>query len=174
MRKLNDSANIELQPLSQSFFDLEFFNKYKIEDTTKRYQSWHCFDGLGKYIGADLKMPGQLEIWKNRKKLKTIKFAEIINSNTLFPLLNVCYSSMRSISEDNQLLVAGLQIKGLIAKYEFECEHFDIDKLELSAVEIQLENYNFLLLYKLVYDGVELISRNADTVQVGSVFSLMN
>ena len=174
MNKLYDASNTEQQPLSHCFYDLDFFNKYNIEDNFKTYKSWRDFHSQGKYKGADLLSLGQMEIWKNRKKLKTIKFTEIINSNSLFPILNFCYSQMPCVSEDNQLLLVGLQYKGLVAKYEFICDSFDLDKLELSVVEINLVNYNFLVVNRITYNGVELISRKNDVVQVSSVFSLKN
>lgn len=47
------------------------------------------FEKLKSYRGPNLFEPGQIEFWKDRKRLKTYKFQEIIQSMMLFPILNI-------------------------------------------------------------------------------------
>lgn len=47
------------------------------------------FEGLKFYRGANLLEGGEIEFWKNRKRLKTYNFQEIIQSMMLFPILKI-------------------------------------------------------------------------------------
>ena len=127
------------------------------------------FEALKTYRGANLMEPGQIEFWKDRKRLKTYKFQEIVQSAMLFPILNICKIEFSSIVESKKAIAFGYQEKGHLAKYTIQAKQFLMDDLQFQVIEIPLSPMKLKMLYKVTYKGKELKSLREDTVLTGTV-----
>lgn len=131
------------------------------------------FDGLKTYRGANLTEPGQIEFWKDRKRLKTYKFQEIVQSMMLFPILNIEEMKLSAVDECKKAIAFGYQEKGHLAKYSIQSEKFLMDELRFYVIEIPAVPVKMKVLYKVVYNGKELKSVKEDTVLTGAVLRVV-
>ena len=131
------------------------------------------FEGLKSYRGANLLEPGQIEFWKDRKRLKTYKFQEIVQSMMLFPILNIEELKLSAGDESKKAIAFGYQEKGFLAKYSIQSEKFLMDDLRFYVIEIPTMPVKMKVLYKVVYRGKELRSVKEDTVLTGAVLRVV-
>ncbi len=145
------------------------------EDKTESHATLasEYFEKLKSYRGANVLDPGQIEFWKDRKRLKTYKFHEIIQSAVLFPILNINEVKFSPIESDRKAIIFGYQEKGHLAKYTIQVKHFLIDALQFQVIEIPMFPSKLKVLYKLIYDGRELRSLKEDTVVTGTVLRMV-
>ncbi len=130
-------------------------------------------EGLKSYRGANLLEPGQIEFWKDRKRLKTYKFQEIVQSMMLFPILNIEELKLSAGDESKKAIAFGYQEKGFLAKYSIQSEKFLMDDLRFYVIEIPTMPVKMKVLYKVVYRGKELRSVKEDTVLTGAVLRVV-
>jgi len=131
------------------------------------------FEGLKTYRGANLFEPGQIEFWKDRKRLKTYKFQEIVQSAVLFPILNIVEMKFSSSDESKKAIAFGYQEKGHLAKYTIQAKQFLMDELQFHVIEIPMSSGKMKVLYKVVYKGKELKSLKEDTLVTGAVLRVV-
>lgn len=150
--------------------DIDLFEKLFLNDegnASKQQQNYpHNY-----FNGANMLEKGQLDIWVNRKRKKTIQLSEINVSSALFPILNCKYKTHKN--KANQLLIAQ-QEKGLITKMMLPCAQFVIDDLLLHIIHIKIEKTELKLIRKITYNGKQLISLKNDTVVTGSIIDRQN
>lgn len=127
------------------------------------------FEGLKTYRGANLLEPGQIEFWKDRKRLKTYKFQEIVQSMVLFPILNIEEVKLSAGDKSKKAIAFGYQEKGFLAKFSIQSEKFLMDHLQFYVIEIPTVPVKMKVLYKVVYRVKELKSVKSDTVLTGTV-----
>lgn len=118
------------------------------------------------FSGVNILEKGQLDIWVNRKRKKTIQLSDINISNTLFPILNTEYKTHKN--KANQILIAQ-QEKGLITKMMLPCAQFVTDDLLLHIIHIKTDKTELKLIREITYNSKQLISLKNDTVVTGSI-----
>jgi len=131
------------------------------------------FEGLKAYRGANLLEPGQIEFWKDRKRLKTYKFQEIVQSLVLFPILNIVEVKLTASDESKKAIAFGYQEKGHLAKYTIQAKQFLMDDLQFHVIDIPMSSGKMKVLYKVVYKGKELRSLKEDTLITGFVLDVI-
>lgn len=131
------------------------------------------FEELKSYRGPNLFEPGQIEFWKDRKRLKTYKFQEIVQSMMLFPILNIEEVKLSAGDESKKAIAFGYQEKGFLAKYSIQSEKFLMDDLRFYVIEIPNVPVKMKVLYKVVYKGKELKLVKEDTLITGSVLDVI-
>ncbi len=131
------------------------------------------FEALKSYRGPNLFEPGQIEFWKDRKRLKTYKFQEIVQSTVLFPILNIEEVKLSAGDERKKAIAFGYQEKGFLAKYSILSEKFLMDDLRFYVIEIPTVPVKMKVLYKVVYRGKELKSVKEDTVLTGAMLGVV-
>lgn len=161
----------EGESLQNLFFDADFFENNPVPYIGKsgHYKSWSDFNNQGIFTGPSLMEKGQMEIWINRKRIKTYKFFELLSQATLFPIFKADTFSL-PVSEAFKQLIVGVQEKGHLAKYVFKTKIFNSDLLKLDLIRIPLQDKSLYLLNTISYNGVRLISTKHDTVITGMVF----
>ena len=162
----------EERSLGYLLFDDEFYRKYQISKSdTKNYSCWKDFGNKGFYRGANLMERGQIEIWINRKRVKTYQFHELINNATLFPLFETTELVLSELLGNQPEFILGVQEKGHLAKYVIKSDKFLPEELQLYIVEFGFSEKRIKLLYKVAYLGVALKSLKNDTVVTGTGFN---
>lgn len=123
------------------------------------------------YSGANILEKGQVELWLNHKRKKTILFSEINESKRLFPFFNIETDLFRN--KPNQILT-GEQEKGLIARIIISEEKFDIENLKLHITCFEINNLFLKLINAISYNGQYLKSKKSDTVLTGTLLENCN
>jgi len=143
------------------------------EDENQALISTPYFEGLKSYRGPNLFEPGQIEFWKDRKRLKTYKFQEIVQSSVLFPILNIEEIKLSASDENKKAIAFGYQEKGHLAKYTIQAKQFLMDELQFHVIDFPMSSGKMKVLYKVVYKGKELRSLKEDTLITGSVLDVI-
>ncbi|MBL0330048.1 MAG: hypothetical protein IPP64_11680 [Bacteroidetes bacterium] len=171
--QLNLGIAKEERSLGYLLFEDEFYAKYQIPKTdTKNYSTWKDFDNKGVYRGANLSERGQLEIWFNRKRIKTYQFHELINDANLFPLFDNQEQFLKDTLDTNKPnFVVGYQEKGHLSKYRMNIDRFIPEEFQLHILQFFTPQLTIRLLHKITYSGVEVKSLKDDTVITGTLFN---
>ena len=171
------AVNVEKQSLHDLLFDEDFYKKYEISkaNNSVKYASWKDFNDNAVYRGANLMENGQLEIWINRRRVKTYRFGELIGDATLFPLFGSEEAFINEASEANinKQIVIGFQEKGQLAKYKIKSGKFLYEELKLHIIQFLYFKSTIKLLYKITYSDLVLNSLKHDTVVTGTVFTMI-
>ena len=172
MDHLGLAMSTEERHFAYLLFEDEFYVKYKIPKTdTKNYSSWKDFGNKGFYRGANLLERGQIEIWINRKRIKTYQFHELISNATLFPLFDTKELNLSELRGKEPEFILGFQEKGHLSKYIIKADKFFPEELHLHIVEFLFSGNRIKLLYKITYQGTALKSLKDDTVVTGTGFN---
>lgn len=162
----------EERSLDYLLFEDEFYTKYQISKTdTKNYSSWKDFNNKAMYRGANLSERGQLEIWFNRKRIRTYQFHELISEATLFPLFDNHEQILKDTLSDKPNFIVGFQEKGHLAKYKMKIEKFIPEEFQLHILQFLTPSLTIRLLHKITYAGNQLESIKDDTVVTGTLFN---
>ena len=170
---LNMAVAKEERSLGYLLFEDEFYTKYQISKSDiKNYSSWKDFSNKGTYRGANLSERGQLEIWFNRKRIRTYQFHELINDANLFPLFENKEEILKNSLDDNQPnFIVGYQEKGHLSKYRLTIDKFIPDEFQLHIVQFFTPQKTIRLMHKITYSGTTLNSTKDDTVITGTLFN---
>ncbi len=170
--ELSVGVSMEERSLGYLLFDNEFYKKYPISKSdTKNYVTWKDFGNKGFYRGADLTQRGQLEIWFNRKRLRTYQFHELINDGLLFPLFDVKELVLKTLHDEKSSFVIGIQEKGQLAKYTMKLDKFIPEEFQLHILQFFTPQKTIRLLHRITYSGTALKSIKDDTVVTGTLFN---
>lgn len=150
-----------------------FLEEAEEKHTKHNLSEAQYFEGLKTYRGANLLEPGQIEFWKDRKRLKTYKFQEIVQSAALFPILNIVEVKFFASDESKKAIAFGYQEKGHLAKFTIQAKQFLMDDLQFHVIEIPMSSGKMKVLYKVVYKGKELKSLKEDTLVTGAVLGMV-
>ena len=163
----------EERSLDYLLFEDQFYAKYQISKIdTQNYSSWKDFNNKGEYRGANLNERGQLEIWFNRKRLRTYQFNELISDANLFPLFDNQEVILKNTLNANQPnFVLGVQEKGHLSKYRMPLDKFIPEEFQLHILQLFTPRVTIRLLHKITYSGNVLKSIKEDTVVTGTVFN---
>jgi len=147
----------------------------KEEDKRKAAEifSLSDFKKFFSFRGANLHEPGQVEIWKERRRIRTYKFSEIVQNALLFPIISIEGTKISAGDEKKESIVFGLQEKGHLAKYSIHTPQFFIEALRFYVMEIPSMKGSMKVLYKIMYDGKELKSSKDDTAVTGTVIQIV-
>lgn len=151
--------------IAKSFLESEEVNQVLISSP--------YFEAMKSYRGPNLFEPGQIEFWKDRKRLKTYKFQEIVRSMVLFPILNIEEVKLSAGVESKKVIAFGYQEKGHLAKYTIQAKQFLMDDLQFHVIDFPMSSGKMKVLYKVVYKGKELRSLKEDTLITGSVLDVI-
>ena len=105
----------------------------------------------------------QVEIWRGRKRLATLKLEAIINPVTLFPLFSIETKRLDVNSFEKGLFFEEQEI-GLLGTYEFGSQNFNIDYLIFEILTMNYLNNELALLNSICYNNEQLVSTKTDTL----------
>jgi len=154
-------------------FAKTFLEEAEEKQAKNNLQEAQYFEELKTFRGANIFEPGQIEFWKDRKRLKTYKFQEIVQSMVLFPILNIEEVKLSAGDESKKAIAFGYQEKGFLAKYSIQSEKFLMDDLRFYVIEIPTVPVKMKVLYKVAYKGKELKSVKEDTVLTGAILKVI-
>lgn len=163
----------EEQPFEILLFDNSIYEKYKNHELFPNipFESWRSFNNGGIFRGANLLDRGQIEIWKNKKRIKTYTFNSLLTENLLFPIFNSSSEDLKNINKLDNAFLIGVQEKGHLGKYKIEASTFNPDELRLHLINFTIQNKPIKLLHKITYQNIELNSLIHDTLITGTYFS---
>lgn len=157
---------------SALLLDESFYESFKCPETIeKKNLSWKNLNNKGMFRGANLNERGQLEIWMNRKRIKTYAFQELMNEAVLFPLFDSEELFLKDVLSDAPAFLIGIQEKGQQGKYYIRADRFNPEEFRLHLIRFQSSGRNIRLLHKISYAGESLHSLKDDTLVTGSVFN---
>lgn len=102
----------------------------------------------------------QVEIWFNGKKIMKIKLDSLFRPNTLFSL----YDTKTSTNDFGAGLYIVEEAIGLIANYEIQVEHFEIQQLQFELFTTNHQGAIVELLTHIAYAGTALRCRKEDSL----------
>lgn len=161
LSKFNKIANRLNKPLEKAILDVRYFNlmglnRYKSIEGLKKENIENSFWGLI-FNGKET-----IEIKAGRKRLGKFSIRDLVIEETLFPIFNVKFDLI-NIRNYKGLVLAQKEI-GKVAEFHIKKESFDVNKLQLSIGHLEYLDTEFQLLYKLMYNGIDLQSVKSDTL----------
>jgi hypothetical protein len=156
-------------------FDEEFYKRNQIMKPghTGVYKSWKDFNDTAVFRGANLTEAGQLEVWINKKRVRTYKFHELYDNATLFPIFNTEVEFLNQQMGSGTHLVVGYKEKGHLAKYVIKSDQFIPHELKVHIVEFAEASLVVKLFYKITYFGIALKSIKESTLITGTVAKII-
>lgn len=139
-------------------FDFDFLNHFG-------FNHWSELSNSSEQIGFLLTPENRIEIKSGAKFISRFRAIDLNNSGTLFPLFNTIVSDR--IVETNpttKSFILLLYEKGLIAKYQFITDHFEIEDFEF-----QLESFEATLILKNInYRSAPIPSIGDDSLTIST------
>ena len=133
-------------------FDSDYIEKLGSE----RIKTWMNFDNLLHIYGLSNNERNIIEFKVNANKKRKIFFGELLNQDSLFKLYDSEIIEINiEATETKKITIVESDI-GLTAKYYFETNTFNIDKLKFIIHKVKVEKYEYTILSKLIYDNKEL------------------
>jgi hypothetical protein len=153
MSKYKEENNKSWEEL---FFDFDFLNTFGLNH-------WSELTDYPVFRGFFINKSNRIEVkGKIRKPLK-LNATELINQNTLFPLYQVSMiDSTLPLSGSKRFILLNYEI-GQFAKYSFESDSFEVDKLNFQVSQFPYSFADYLLV-NIQYQGVELKILQEDTL----------
>lgn len=141
-------------------FDSDYIEKLGDE----RIKTWMNFDNLLHIYGLSNSESNIIELKVNANKRRKIFFHALLNQDSLFQLYNSEIIEMNiETTETRKITIVESDI-GLIARYYFETNTFDIEKLKFIIHKVKVDKYKYEILSKLIYDKKELKGIKNDTL----------
>jgi hypothetical protein len=153
MSKYKEENNKSWEEL---FFDFDFLNTFG-------FNHWSELTDYPEFRGFFINKSNRIEVkGKIRKPLK-LNATELLNQNTLFPLYQVSMIDLTlPLSGSKRFILLNYEI-GQFAKYSFESDSFEVDKLNFQVSQFPYSNADCLLV-NIQYQGVELKILQEDTL----------
>lgn len=156
--------------LQEAIFDAGFF-----ENTEVAFGStWKEMGNVFSLSGMMSHYQSRIEIKVNNKAKRKILWTELLHPNLLFPIYHTSIMK-RDISDlaEREILIFEQEV-GMLGRYEWEVEHFDLDKILFQIHQVKLVSQGTLdMVSGVLYDGKELLSVGADTLVKGQ-FALIS
>jgi len=153
MRKYKEENNKSWEDL---FFDFDFLNTFG-------FNHWSELTEYPEFRGFFIIKNNRIEVKGKIKKALKLNATELLNQNTLFPLYQVSMiESTLPLNASKRFILLNYEI-GQFAKYSFESDSFDINKLEFQVSQFPFSN-SFFLLFNIKYKDVELKILREDTL----------
>lgn len=153
MRKYKEENNKSWEEL---FFDFDFLNTFG-------FNHWSELTEHPEFRGFLITKNNRIEVKGKTKKVLKLTATELLNQNTLFPLYQVSMiESTLPMNGSKRFVLLNYEI-GQFAKYSFESDSFEVDKLDFQVSQFPYSNSDFLLV-NIQYKGVELKILQEDTL----------
>ena len=154
--ELWESMNRASQELAMKKEDGVFDSEYIGKLGHERIKTWMNFDNLLHLYGLSNNERNIIELKVNANKKRKIFFGELLNQDSLFKLYDSEIIEINiEATETKKITIVESDI-GLTAKYYFETNTFNIDKLKFIIHKVKVEKYEYTILSKLIYDNKEL------------------
>ena len=138
------------------FFDFDFLNTFG-------FNHWSELTEHPEFRGFLITKNNRIEVKGKTKKVLKLTATELLNQNTLFPLYQVSMiESTLPMNGSKRFVLLNYEI-GQFAKYSFESDSFEVDKLDFQVSQFPFSNSDFLLV-NIHYQGVELKILQEDTL----------
>ncbi len=138
------------------FFDLDFLN-------TIGFNHWSELSNYDEFRGFLISKNNRIEVKGKIRKTLKLNAIELLNQNTLFPLYQVSMiDSNFPLNGYKRFILLNYEI-GQFAKYSFESDSFNVDKLEFKLITCPMINLDFILA-GIDYEGVNLINIDEETL----------
>lgn len=167
--------NKDESPNYHRLFELDFYKKnhFLKMNGGDKIHSWKDINNDNSISGPNMAEMSQIEIWVNGKRKKTLKYEDLYPRNTLFPPYNIISDPQINISQNKSYAIIGHQIKGLIKKFHFKTEKFNLDSLEFSVISFNDKWGNIKILNKLIYNDVTLKEVHSDALVTGTIIKFI-
>ena len=133
-------------------FDSDYIEKLGSE----RIKTWMNFDNLLHIYGLSNNERNIIEFKVNANKKRKIFFGELLNQDSLFKLYDSEIIEIKIEAAETKIITIVESDIGLTAKYYFETNTFNIDKLKFIIHKVKVGKYEYTILSKLIYDNKEL------------------
>jgi hypothetical protein len=138
------------------FFDFDFLNTFG-------FNHWSELTEHPEFRGFMITKNNRIEVKGKTKKVLKLNANELLNQNTLFPLYQVSMlESIVPLNGSKRFILLNYEI-GQFAKYSFESDSFEVDKLDFQVSRFPYLATDFLLV-NIQYQGVELKILQEDTL----------
>ncbi|MBU3660028.1 MAG: hypothetical protein FGM14_09170 [Flavobacteriales bacterium] len=138
------------------FFDFDFLNTFG-------FNHWSELTSHPEQRGFLITKNNRIEVKGKTKKVLKLNANELLSQNTLFPLYQVTMlESNLPLNEFKRIVLLNYEI-GQFAKYSFESDSFEVDKLDFLVHKFPYSNADFLLV-NIKYKDVELKMLEEDTL----------
>jgi len=138
------------------FFDFDFLNTFG-------FNHWSELTDYPEFRGFLINKNNRIEVKGKIKKALKIDATELLSKNTLFPLYKVSMIETNLPLNDSKRFVLINYEIGQFAKYSFESELFEVDKLDFQVSQFPYSYVDYLLV-NIQYQGVELKILQEDTL----------
>jgi hypothetical protein len=153
MRKYKQENNKTWEEL---FFDFDFLNTFG-------FNHWSELTEYPEFRGFMINKNNRIEVKGKTKKVLKLTAIELLNQNTLFPLYQVSMiESTLPMNGSKRFVLLNYEI-GQFAKYSFESNSFEVDKLDFQVSQFPYSNADCLLV-NIQYQDVELKLLQEDTL----------
>jgi hypothetical protein len=138
------------------FFDFDFLNSFG-------FNHWSELTEYPEFRGLLIGKNNRIEIKGKTKKVLKLNSDELLKQNTLFPLYQVVVIDTNLPLNDSKRFVLLNYEIGQFAKYSFESDTFEVDKLDFQVSSFPYSTADYLLV-NIKYQGVELKLLQEDTL----------
>ncbi len=156
--------------LQEAIFDAGFFEYPEVTFGS----TWKEMGNIFSLSGMMSHYQSRIEIKVNNKTKRKILWTDLLRPNLLFPIYHTSIMK-RDISDlaEREILIFEQEV-GMLGRYEWEVEHFDLDKILFQIHQVKLVSQGTLdMVSGVLYDGKELLSVGADTLVKGQ-FALIS
>jgi hypothetical protein len=162
--RLNAEAIKLNMPLKSAIFDPSFYNHL----VDLRIRSLTDLGNLFKLSGLINSNHSIVEVRLFRKRKRSIRYDEIIDSNSLFPLFNTDVKNFNIDEMPRTLVVVEKEI-GAINHFKLNTDAFSLEKLRfgINGLTVSNSRLNFEMLSGIHYDGVKLKPFGNDALVCG-------
>lgn len=153
MRNYKEENNKSWEEL---FFDFDFLNTFG-------FNHWSELTEHPEFRGFLITKNNRIEVKGKTKKVLKLNAIELLNQNTLFPLYQVSMiESTLPLNASKRFILLNYEI-GQFAKYSFDSDSFEVDKLDFQVSQFPYSNSDCLLV-NINYQGLELKLLQEDTL----------
>jgi hypothetical protein len=162
--RLTAEASKLNMPLKSALFDPSFYNHL----VDMRIRSLSDLGNLFKLSGLINSNHSVVEVRLFGKRKRSIRFDEIIDSKSLFPLFNTEVKNFNIDEKPRTLVVVEKEI-GLINHFKLITDSFSLEKLsfDINGLTVSHSKLNFEILSGIQYDGVKLKAFGNDALVCG-------
>lgn len=148
--KLTDTAERLKTSLQFAIYDAEFYAMLNMKGSNDLYKDKNKFE----FYGLVSNPKSQIEIWKNGKRRKTIKFSELENENQLFSEYKVETKKLFYQPSKVQNITLVESCVGSILIFKLQVKNFDLNLLQYRIYDIDVTPISQeKILYNIQYNG---------------------
>ena len=157
---LKDTAKGFRTSLENALFDAEFFMKLNMKGSNFLYKNRKRIRIYGLVSGPK----SRIEIWKNGKRRRTIKFTGLTTGSQLFQEYNFDSMLLHYTTSETTGITLIESSVGQILSFTINAQNFDIGRLVFQIYDIRIgEDLPEKILYNIQYDGENLVRTKGET-----------